>query len=157
MNNYFVYKYSSIRDNILFLKKIKYYATKRFIITNSANALVPLFFYITNFFTKKKLTINENNLNVIVSLTTFPTRINRVWIVIECMLRQTYKPDRIILWLSKEQFECLDKLPKSLLKLQSRGLEIKFCNEDLRSHKKYFYSIKKYPCDILITVDDDVI
>ncbi|MGN5955380.1 glycosyltransferase [Sphingobacterium lactis] len=93
---------------------------------------------------------------LIVSLTTFPARINRIWIVIECMLRQKEKPDKIILWLSKEQFSSLDVLPKKLLDLRSRGLEIVLCDEDLRSHKKYYYALKEYPEDIIITVDDDV-
>jgi hypothetical protein len=92
---------------------------------------------------------------IIVSLTTFPSRINTVWICIETLLNQTIKPNEIILWLAKEQFVGFEDLPESLLKLQNRGLQIKFC-EDLRSHKKYYYTFKEFPKDIIITVDDDV-
>lgn len=97
--------------------------------------------------------------NVIVSLTSFPARINSVWIIIETLLRQTYKPEKIILWLSESQFESkdgksIDALPKKLVKLQRRGLEIKF-GEDLRSHKKYYNTMKENPDAIVITVDDD--
>lgn len=91
----------------------------------------------------------------IVSLTSFPGRIADVWICIECLLRQTFKPDKIILWLAIEQFPD-KKIPDSLKKLESRGLEVKFCEEDLRAHKKYFYAFKNYPHANIITVDDDL-
>ena len=35
-------------------------------------------------------------------------------------------------------------------------MKIEFKDEDLRSHKKYYYTIKEYPDDIMITVDDDI-
>lgn len=91
----------------------------------------------------------------VVSLTSFPGRINDVWIGVECLLRQTFKPDRIILWLAIEQFP--DKMiPKSLKRLEPRGLEVRFCEEDLRAHKKYFYTLREYPQANIITVDDDL-
>ena len=157
MNNYFIKKYSLIRDHDPFLKQIKYYAVQRFAIRALANIFIPIWFVLTNLSRKNQLSMNKKDSKIIVSLTTFPARIDRIWIVIECMLRQTRPPDRVILWLSKEQFNGLQSLPKNLLKLQKRGLEIEFCEEDLRSHKKYFYNIKKYPNDVLITVDDDFI
>lgn len=91
----------------------------------------------------------------IVSLTSFPGRIVDVWICIECLLRQTFKPDKIILWLAIDQFPD-KKLPDSLKKLEARGLEVQFCDEDLRAHKKYFYALKNYPDANIITVDDDL-
>jgi hypothetical protein len=90
-------------------------------------------------------------------LTSFPARINRVWIVIESLLRQEIKPDMIILWLSIEQFPTIEALPNKLIELQKRGLILRLCNDDLRSHKKYYYAIKEFPNDFIITVDDDVI
>jgi len=90
----------------------------------------------------------------IVSLTSFPERIQEVWITIETLMRQTFKPDMIILWLAEEQFPD-KKIPESLNKLKSRGLTIKFC-EDLKAHKKYFYSLINYPTSNIITVDDDL-
>jgi len=73
------------------------------------------------------------------------------------MLRQQVKPDMILLWLSKEQFSSLSELPENLLRLQDRGLEIRFCNENLKAHTKYFYTMQEFPNDIIITVDDDII
>jgi hypothetical protein len=91
----------------------------------------------------------------LVSLTSFPARIDDVWIAIECLLKQTFKPDKIILWLAITQFPD-KKIPDSLKKLQPRGLEVRFCEEDLRAHKKYFYTLKEFPNAHIITVDDDL-
>lgn len=91
---------------------------------------------------------------VVVSLTTFPARIESVWIVIQTLLRQTYRPERIILWLADSQFENRSNLPSNLLELEKEGLEIRFC-DDLRSHKKYYYVMKEFPNHSIITVDDD--
>src|SRR5690606_12332292 len=89
----------------------------------------------------------------IVTLTSYPARINDVWISIESIFRQIRKPDRVILWLAHDQFPERD-LPESLIQLQGRGLDIRYC-EDIRSHKKYYYTMQAYPTDIVITIDDD--
>lgn len=93
---------------------------------------------------------------VIVSLTSFPARMDKIYITLESLFRQTVRPDRIILWLADEQYPNKKSVKLRLEKYQKLGLEIRYC-EDLRSHKKYFYTMKKYPNAIVITVDDDVI
>ena len=93
---------------------------------------------------------------LIVSLTSFPARINTVWITIETIFQQEQKPDRIILWLANEQFpDGEKKLPENLKKQISRGLEIRFVT-DLKSHKKYYFAMQENPEAIIITIDDDV-
>jgi hypothetical protein len=72
-------------------------------------------------------------------------------------MRQNYKADLIVLWLSKDQFNSINDLPKRLIKQQENGLEIKFVENDLKSHKKYFYALNQYPDDVIVTFDDDVI
>ena len=89
-----------------------------------------------------------------VSLTSFPARIEYVHIAIETIMRQTFKPDRIILWLAESQFP-EKKLPDSLTRLESRGLTIRWC-DDLRSHKKYHYVFREYPESNIILMDDDI-
>lgn len=122
------------------------------------NIFFPLYYRLTSKNEKYKLSsINKDCNRIIVSLTSFPARIDKVWLVIESMLRQVLKPDMIILWLSKEQFLSFDALPENLLKLQKRGLQIRFCNDDLKAHKKYYYSMQEFPDDIVITIDDDTI
>lgn len=94
---------------------------------------------------------------IIISLTTYPKRISTIWLTIETLMRQTVKPDEIILWLAVSQFENgLSGLPENLLHLQERGLTIRFCDDDLRSHKKYFYALQAHPNDLVILADDDM-
>ena len=87
-------------------------------------------------------------------MTSFPARIDVVWLTIETLLNQSVKPDRIILWLAECQFHGIDQLPEQLLRQMERGLEIRFC-EDLRSHKKYYYVMQECPEDLIILTDDD--
>ena len=96
---------------------------------------------------------------VIVTLTTFPARIDTVYLVIENILNQTIIPDKIILYLAIEQFPRFEAdLPLNLLKyVCTNELSIKWCDEDLRSHKKYYYAMQEFKNDIIITVDDDLI
>ncbi|WP_237040434.1 hypothetical protein [Phocaeicola faecalis] len=126
----------------------------RFLIRCLVNNIYPLYLRIT-----LTPSLNESkcsNPKIIISFTSFPKRIDRVWIVVESILRQTLKPDKLILWLSLEQFPDR-QIPKSLRYLISKGLDIRFVEGDIRSHKKYFYSIQEYPNDILVTIDDDIV
>ncbi len=95
--------------------------------------------------------------DVIVSLTTYPARINTVWVTIASLLKQTYKPAKVVLYLSNEQFPNgeLD-LPTILKKLKKRGLEIAFVEDDLKPHKKYYYALNEYKDKSVITADDDI-
>lgn len=92
---------------------------------------------------------------IVVSLTTYPGRIDTIWMTIETLLRQSVKPDAVILWLAKEQFDGLNSLPESLLRLQAKGLTIRFC-DDLRSHKKYYYALQECQHDLVVLADDDM-
>lgn len=99
----------------------------------------------------------ERDKMVIISLTSFPARIEKLWIVINSLLRQSLQPDKVILWLSKKQFSNLDEIPLSLKKLLGDHFEIVFVEQDFRSHKKYLYAFEQYPDDYVILVDDDII
>lgn len=94
---------------------------------------------------------------LIVSFTSFPRRIGKVWLVVESLLHQSVLPDKILLYLSKEQFpDELNSLPDNLLSLQDNLFEIKFVEGDLRSYKKFIYAFQEYPDAYIVTVDDDV-
>ena len=98
----------------------------------------------------------ERDEKIIVSLTTFPERINKIHIVINQLLTQTVKPDKLILWLAENQFPNKEKdLPEKLLKLKDYGLTIAWC-EDLRSYKKLIPTLRDYKNEIIITYDDDI-
>lgn len=113
---------------------------------------------------KNLLICNEQNIlnyhtdkepQIIVSLTTYSKRIQDVYLTIESLFRQTIKPNKIILWLAEDEFNDIN-LPILLKILQNKGLEIGFC-KDLKSYKKLIPTLKKYPNDIIITTDDDII
>lgn len=94
---------------------------------------------------------------IIVSLTSFPGRINTVHKTIRSILNQArVKPDRVELWLAREQFEKgKNGLPVNLLELQEYGLEIRWC-EDIRSFKKLLPTLKEHSDSVIVTADDDV-
>lgn len=145
---------------------IKFYG----LLTSSTRLLSPLRYtvrkladrFIPSFLSREFITEGDgqrpyvvNGRRIIVSFTSFPARINKVWIVVKCLKRQTVKPDRIILWLSKEQFKGIP-LPESLVSLIDDQFDIRFVENDLRSHKKYCYAFKEFNDDIVILVDDDI-
>ena len=118
-----------------------------------SNSLLPYYF---NKFEGRKGKDNKTNRKIIVSLTSFPKRINSVWLVVECLMRQTLMPNKILLWLSKEQFPSYDNVPRNLKERVSDIFEIRLVENDIRSHKKYYYAFQEFPNDYVITVDDDI-
>jgi|SRR5690606_24642714 len=139
--------YSSFRN----LNKV--HSLFRFLTREFVNLFMPIYFKIN----KIDYQLNKRDV-IIVSFTTFPARIGKIWLVIECMLRQTLLPSKILIWLSKEQFPNLEKdLPHNLDFYIRKGLiDIRFVDEDIRSHKKYFYVFQEFPNDIIVTIDDDL-
>lgn len=92
---------------------------------------------------------------IIVTLTSIPSRMDFLPYTIKSIYNQTVEPDFIILYLAKSDFND-DTLPQSLKNIVGDRLIIKYV-EDLRSHKKYYYTLCNYPNDIMITIDDDII
>jgi len=93
----------------------------------------------------------------IVSLTSYPERMNELQYTIHSLLSQTFRPDKVVLWLSEDQFPNLEKdVPCSVLSMVERGLTIRFCKNDTRSFKKLIPSLMEFPEDIVITADDDL-
>jgi len=132
------------------LKKMTY----RLLLT-SIRIVVPLYYTLTPL---RKSGISEgkdHDPQVVVSLTSFPPRMIRLWMVLESLLRQTTKPDRLILWLAATQFPSMEDVDIRVRAMEKRGLEIRFC-EDLKSHKKYYYAMQEFSNDLVITVDDDI-
>lgn len=96
--------------------------------------------------------------DVVVSLTSFPSRMKELFMAVKSLFRQTVMPHKIVLWLSAEEFPGgICELPETLQKLVYNGLDIRFVDGNLRSHKKYFYAFKEFPDCRIVTVDDDLI
>lgn len=91
---------------------------------------------------------------LIVSLTSYSKRFYDVHTTIESIMQQSVKPNRIILWLQHDMRNM--PLPLALKKQMNRGLDIRFC-KDIKSYKKLIYTLREFPNDIIVTIDDDVI
>lgn len=94
------------------------------------------------------------NKQVIVTLTTHSKRIYEVFLAIESIMQQTIKPNRIILWLDETRQN--EPLSITLQRQIERGLEVRYC-KDVGPHTKLVPSLRIFPDDILVTIDDDTI
>lgn len=101
------------------------------------------------------LNTEKRDVNITVSFTTYPPRIDAAKYVADTMLRQTVKPDRVIMVLSKEEYLSKESLPTEYKNLELRGLTIVF-DEGLKPHNKYHYAMRHFFESLIITVDDDV-
>lgn len=90
-----------------------------------------------------------------ISLTTFGKRIQDVFLAIESIGFQSLKAGRVVLWLAEDEFQD-SRLPLSLNRLVERGLTVNYY-EDIKQYKKLIPSLKSYPNDIIITIDDDML
>ena len=109
----------------------------------------------SDIFLNQKIDPSRIHKGFIVSLTSFPARIDYVWKTIVSIKRQSVLPEKVILYLSQDEFG--DRpLPENLIKLQDDVFQIKMVNENLKSHKKYYYSFEEFPDKTIITLDDDM-
>lgn len=139
------------KDSSIF-EKIQIKKVLRFLIRMFSNQVLPRILYKST-----ENLIEGKNSPIVVSMTTFPKRIQYVWLTIETILCQSHKPNSIILWLSQEQFpRGLLDLPQSLIRQIDRGLQIRFVEGDFRSHKKYYYSFQEFTNKYIVTIDDDM-
>jgi hypothetical protein len=87
---------------------------------------------------------------IIVSLTSIAERLHKVHLSVDSLLRQSCKPDYLLLWVSVPE----DKIPENLARLRERGLQIRFC-KDIGPYTKIIYTLKENPESIIVTADDD--
>lgn len=100
-----------------------------------------------------KSSIND----IVVSVTTYPARIDTVHQTLESIITQTFRPGLVVLWLAQEEFpEGESSLPATLLKLKEIGLHIRWTH-NIKSYKKLIPALKAYPDKVIVTADDDII
>ncbi|WP_322998802.1 glycosyltransferase [Castellaniella sp.] len=87
-----------------------------------------------------------------ISLTSYPPRFNTLHLTLISLLTQRTSPDRIVLWIAKNDIHLI---PNKVNKLKKYGLEILGC-EDIRSYKKIIPMINAVPREFIVTADDDV-
>ena len=97
------------------------------------------------------------NIPIIVSMTSWKKRITNVKYVVSSILQGTYKPDKIILNLSTDEFQ--DKhIPIDLKLLEKYTIfEINWVKENTKAFKKIIPTMELYPESIIISIDDDII
>ena len=106
---------------------------------------------------EKGVTTTKRTPEIIVSLTSYPARVPRIHYTIFTLLRQTLKPDMVVLWLAAEQFpNGNDGLPRTLLDLLPHGLTIRYTH-DIKSYKKLVPALAAFPEEIIVTADDDLL
>lgn len=99
---------------------------------------------------KHSVEIDED---LIVTLTSIPSRLHIIHITIRSLLCQTVRPRLIVLWLNENH---KNKIPASLNKLISKNFVIRFISGD-SSHCKLIYALKEYEDSTLVVCDDDLI
>jgi hypothetical protein len=107
-----------------------------------------------NRFSRKQVATGKPG--AVVSLTTYGKRVGAVHLAIESIARGRTAPSRLILWL--DDAALFANLPKPLLRLERRGLEVRLC-KNYGPHKKYYPYVEsqKVFTHPLATADDDVI
>ena len=93
---------------------------------------------------------------IIVSLTTHSIRLQQVAkTAIFSIIKNTYKNIHICLTLYKDDVKNIPEDLKFLI--DEQFVELIVVDKDLGPHLKYFYVMKKYKENPIITVDDDII
>lgn len=97
--------------------------------------------------------------NLIVSVASYNLRINAIAPMIRSIGQQTVKPDCSFLWLPKEDFpQGVKDLPASVIcALYDAGFYVRFTDENLGPHNKYYWTMSEYPESLVLTLDDDVV
>jgi len=88
-----------------------------------------------------------------VTLTTVPSRFDRIHITLASLLGQRLKPDRILLWVGDSDGGA-PELPRSLERLRRRGVDVRV-RPDVGPHTKLVYALREFPDSVNVTADDD--
>ncbi len=95
---------------------------------------------------------------VVVSLTSYPPRIATIHHTLRSIFGQTRLPDKVVLYLAKSDFPNREAdLPQTLTDLLWGDFEIRWVDDDLMPHKKYFWAFRDFPDALVVTIDDDLI
>lgn len=92
------------------------------------------------------------NEKIIISLTTWSERICNIPTILDRIYKQTVLPDKVVLNLSYEEV-----IPIDIQKyIESHNIEV-YRTEDTKVYKKFLHTLKRYPNDCVINIDDDLL
>ena len=95
---------------------------------------------------------SETTLPLIVSLTSIPSRLDRLHLTIRSLLAGEHKPEKVVLWLNHA---LSGALPASLARMEGPLFEIRFAGLT-SSHRKLVHALDAFPNATIVTCDDDV-
>jgi len=129
-------------------------------INNSLGFARSMFHYVADLYLRLPIHLilpivrTHDESTFVVSLTSFPARIGSLWIVIECLLRQTRRPRHILVYLDEGEFGTHRELPTSLTRRLRRGVSVIWVTGGHRSYNKLVHSYGLFDLPV-VTVDDD--
>lgn len=95
---------------------------------------------------------------IIAALTSYPPRIGTVDKAIRSLLAQRTLPDKIVLYLFQGDFPSKEKeLPPQLKDLLANDVIVRWVDQDLKPHKKWYWAFKDHPDDLVVLFDDDLV
>lgn len=142
-------KYEKINSNIIWVSGVDLYKP----ISNES----PEYYIKTlSEIIKNKAKLKKEETKTIISLTSFPARIKNIHVVIKSLLKQSIKPDKIVLYLSEQEFP-EKNIPDNLKNLMGQIFEIRFVKENFKSYAKLIYALTDFPNSNIVTVDDDIL
>ena len=102
--------------------------------------------------TDKLKSNSQNEIPVVVSLTSIPSRLHIVHLVVRSILSQEVHPKKVLLWLNND---LKNTIPKKLEKLESDIFEIRYSELNC-SHRKLIHTLESHSNNTIITCDDDL-
>jgi len=108
-------------------------------------------------FCVRGVTEEKREKKLVVGVTVDPSRISMAAQTVDMLLRQSVKPDHVILWLSEDESAGLkpDSIPESFLMLAHRGLEVRWC-PDSGPLRPYLETRKAFPDALVVMADVNV-
>lgn len=104
-------------------------------------------------FTSKNSSHNHDlDSELIITLTSYKARFKYLDLTLKCLLSQSVKADKVLLWVAEEDYV---ELPEKVIELKDRGLEIRKTS-DIRSYKKIIPALREFPNAAFFIVDDDL-
>lgn len=105
--------------------------------------------------TKSTYGLSVNKEPIVVSLASYSARYKTIIPTLKSLINQSYKPDKIIVWLDENIPE--NAITNEMKEFEKYGVEYRYTNDDLMPHKKYLYAMKEFKDSMIITVDDDLV
>lgn len=103
----------------------------------------------------KMLSCKGDKTDIIVSLTSYGNRVKDTTpYTLYSIFTQSRLPNKVVLWLDNEHWTD-DNLPSLIKRLIKSGLEVHYC-EDIKSYKKLLPTLKQFPENPIIVIDDDM-